>query len=41
MLEDQHFKEGTTTKNGKYLISDDEKQKEGIVKYLKTIINSK
>jgi hypothetical protein len=41
ILEDQHFKEGTTTINGNYLISDDEKQKEGIVQYLKTIINSK
>jgi hypothetical protein len=41
MLEDQHFKESTTTKNGNYLISDDEKQKNEIMQYLKTIINSK
>jgi hypothetical protein len=41
MLEDQHFKESTTTKNGNYLISDDEKQKNEIVQYLKTIINPK
>jgi len=41
ILEDQYFKTGGTSKTGKHLPSDDEKQKAEIVEYLKTIINSK
>ncbi len=41
MLEDKHFKNGGITKKGNYTPSEDEKQRDTIIEYLKTIIETK
>lgn len=41
MLEDIHFKKGYKSAKGGYVKSEDEKQRDVIIEYLKTIINNK
>lgn len=42
MLEDKHFKKGQILKTtDKYLLSEDERQRDEIIEHLKTIIETK
>ncbi|WP_242093604.1 hypothetical protein [Aestuariivivens sediminicola] len=41
ILEDKHFKTGYTNRKGEYEKSEDEKQRDTIIEYLKTIIETK